>query len=69
MVIFLLRLYRNPKMMLIQPFEVTRISDKDSVIISKEILELRSCNALNPAKENVGIAWIDGYSVNSRQFS
>ena len=68
MVIFLLRLYRYPKVMLIQPFEITCISDKNTMIISKEILELRGCDALNPAKENVGVTWIDGYSVNSRQF-
>ena len=66
--VFFRSLYRNPKVVFIQPFEVTCISDKNTMIISKEILELRGCDALNPAKENVGVTWIDGYSVNSRQF-
>ena len=56
-------------MMFIQPFEVARIADKYAVIVGKEILELSGCGVLNSAEKDVGVARIDGYSVNSRQLS
>ena len=56
-------------MMFIQPFEVARIADKYAVILGKEILELGGCGAFYSAEKDMGVARIDGYSVNSRQFS
>ena len=64
--VFFKSLYGYSEVMLVKTFEVACISDKYSVIVGKEILELGGCGALNPAKEDVRIARIDGYSVNSR---
>ncbi len=64
--VFFKSLYGYSEVMLVKSFEVARIADKYAVIICKEILELGGCGILNPAKEDVCIARIDGYSVNSR---
>ena len=66
MVVFLWSLYGNSEKMLVKTSKVACISDQYAVVVGEIVLELGGGSALNPAKEDVRIAWIDGYPVNGR---